>query len=132
MGGMLLALRGGQGAALEAAADGFLDACRAGADLPLPPFVRASMEAPLLLSAAGTVLADVGSPHALISASAAFWRPGSGSASGSAGASGAGSPARSPPRTPKGGSPPSSSPASPKSSRRKKKERAPATPAARL
>ena len=80
----MLALRGGQGAALEAAADGFLDACRAGADLPLPPFVRASMEAPLL-SAAGTVLADVGSPHALISASAAFWRPGSGSASGSAG-----------------------------------------------
>ena len=83
--GLLLAVRSSHGGLLTQASEAFFDACklpqgRARAQ-PLPPTLRASLEPPLLLANASTILADNGSPHALIAATAAMWRPPSATAS---------------------------------------------------
>eukprot|EP00966_Prymnesium_polylepis_P062609 1452994-Prymnesium_polylepis.1 len=75
MAGLLLAARGNHGSLLHQAGESFLQTCRASTPL-LPSFVRASLEAPLLLQQAGTILADVDSPHAHVVASGTPWHPG--------------------------------------------------------
>ena len=104
LGGQLCAVRGAQGGLFEQAGHAFLSACRERGPtggLALPPAVRAAMEAPALLAAAGTALADGGAPPDLINAAAAHWTPPPPAAPEGARLGGRGG-AASPPRSPKG------------------------------
>jgi hypothetical protein len=111
MGGLLLAARSESGMLLAQAAEAFFATCKQPRSLrgpdgtmrpqsapPLPAHLRATMEPPLLLATASTILADAGSPHALLVATTATWRPppaegGGAAAAASGGAMASGAPA---------------------------------------
>ena len=93
--GHVLAVRSSHGGLLEQAASAFFDACarttpgtaaeRAACSVErrapnglgalLPSALREAMQPPRLLAVASSILGDCGSPHALLAATSASWRP---------------------------------------------------------